>query len=185
MEYDRCCDDDIGDYNGGRWASGWRWWWAAVLDQHPRTNHRQLRRPTIIIIYNCFYNYYYYYSVFASSPGIILHTNLISLYIKINPLEMLTTPRLSFSVLTVLSLLVVGCLCRPQDAGNGKPARDGGVKPLESATGPTNPFNNRNSRLQKPTQGKISHTKRNVRTSKGIKTIFRLSSNLSRPLITR
>jgi len=184
LEYDRCCDDDIGDYNGGRWASGWRWWWAAVLDQHPRTNHRQLRRPTIIIIYNCFYNYYYY-SVFASSPGIILHTNLISLYIKINPLEMLTTPRLSFSVLTVLSLLVVGCLCRPQDAGNGKPARDGGVKPLESATGPTNPFNNRNSRLQKPTQGKISHTKRNVRTSRGIKTIFRLSSNLSRPLITR
>ncbi|CAI6364004.1 unnamed protein product [Macrosiphum euphorbiae] len=65
---------------------------------------------------------------------------------------MLTTPRLSFSVLSMLLLLVVGGLCRPQDTGDGKPARDGGVKPLESATGQTTPFNSRNSRLQKPTQ---------------------------------
>ncbi|KAL4084594.1 hypothetical protein QTP88_027527 [Uroleucon formosanum] len=65
---------------------------------------------------------------------------------------MLTTPRLSFRVLTVFLLLVVGCLCRPQDAGNSKPASDGGVKPLESATAPKAPLNNRMSRLQKPTQ---------------------------------
>ncbi|XP_022173785.1 uncharacterized protein LOC111036166 [Myzus persicae] len=65
---------------------------------------------------------------------------------------MQTTQRLSVSVLMVLLLLVIGCLCRPQDTGNGQPAKDGGVKPLETATGPTIPSNNRMSRLQKPTQ---------------------------------
>lgn len=78
---------------------------------------------------------------------------------------MQTTQRLSVSVLMVLTLLVIGCLCRPQEAGNGKPAKDGAVKPLETSTGPTTPSNNRMSRLQKPTQGKISYTKRKEKKS--------------------
>ncbi|XP_015366294.1 PREDICTED: uncharacterized protein LOC107163399 [Diuraphis noxia] len=65
---------------------------------------------------------------------------------------MQTTQRLSVSVLMVLLLLVIGCLCRPQEAGKGKPSKDGGAKPLETSTGPTTLSNNRMSRLQKPTQ---------------------------------
>lgn len=57
------------------------------------------------------------------------------------------TTRLSVGTLTVLSLLVVGCLCRPQD---DKPAKDG-VKPMEGAIRPTT-ASSRTSRLQKPTQ---------------------------------
>ncbi|XP_027849206.2 uncharacterized protein LOC114128822 [Aphis gossypii] len=59
------------------------------------------------------------------------------------------TTQLSVSALLVLSLLVTGCLCRPQDS-NSKPSQDG-VKPLESVTGQTT-SSNRMSRLQKPSQ---------------------------------
>lgn len=65
------------------------------------------------------------------------------------------TTRFSVGALMVMSLIITGCLCRPQDS-NSKSLKEsvpGGAKPLESVTGPTIP-SSRMDRLQKPSQGK-------------------------------
>lgn len=79
------------------------------------------------------------------------------------------TTQLSVSALLVLSLLVTGCLCRPQDP-NSKPSKDG-VKPLESVTGQTT-SSNRMSRLQKPSQGKIYAKRNDLEKTNGFSIIF-------------
>ncbi|XP_060834338.1 uncharacterized protein LOC132917565 [Rhopalosiphum padi] len=63
------------------------------------------------------------------------------------------TTRFSVGALMVMSLIITGCLCRPQDS-NSKSLKEsvpGGAKPLESVTGPTIP-SSRMDRLQKPSQ---------------------------------